>query len=315
MEQKQNIEAEAATMATAGPRGFFRATLRVCIVAFLVLSASISEGENMVSKTADSRYERGMAALKALDAEASQAVQNSLKEISPEMGRFLIEFAYGDVYSRPGLDPKSRQIATVAALTAMGNARPQLKFHIGASLNAGVTPNEIIEVMYVTTVFAGFPCGLNGIGAAREVFQEKGVSVTHDASPYLDEGTRRQRGLAAVDRTSKGAGERVIKSLSDLAPEMGKFIIDFSYGDVISRNVLTPKHKEIAMIAVCVAKGTMEPQMKVHIHAALNVGCTRQEVVELMTHMAVYAGFPAALNGLSATRQVFQELGGENAKK
>lgn len=315
MEQKQNIEAEAATMATAGPRGFFRATLGGCIVALLVLSASISEGENMVSKTADSRYERGLAALKALDAEASQAVQNSLKEISPEMGHFLIEFAYGDVYSRPGLDPKSRQIATVAALTAMGNARPQLKFHIGASLNAGVTSNEIIEVMYVTTVFAGFPCGLNGIGAAREVFQEKGVSVTHDASPYLDEGTRRQRGLAAVDRTSKGAGERVIKSLSDLAPEMGEFIIDFSYGDVISRNVLTPKHKEIAMIAVCVAKGTMEPQMKVHIHAALNVGCTRQEVVELMTHMAVYAGFPAALNGLSATRQVFQELGGENAKK
>ncbi|MBI5249540.1 MAG: carboxymuconolactone decarboxylase family protein [Desulfomonile tiedjei] len=269
----------------------------------------------MKSKETNERYDRGLAALRALDAEASQAVQNSLKDISPEMGRFIVEFAYGDVYSRPGLDPKSRQVATVAALTALGNAKPQLKFHIGAALNAGLTPDEIIEVMYVTTVFAGFPSGLNGISAAREVFQAKGVTVSHGSSPYPGGDSRRDRGLAALNQTSKDAGERVIKSLADVAPEMGYFIVDFPYGDIIARNILSPKYKEIAMIAVCVAKGTMEPQMKVHIHAALNVGCTREEIVELMTHMAVYAGFPAALNGLSGTRQVFQELDGKKGNQ
>ena len=69
------------------------------------------------------------------------------------------------------------------------------------------------------------------------------------------------------------------------------------------------------MIAVCVAKGTMMPQMKVHIHAAMNVGCSRQEIVELMTHMAVYAGFPAALNGLTACREVFKEVEAKNLRQ
>jgi 4-carboxymuconolactone decarboxylase len=96
---------------------------------------------------------------------------------------------------------------------------------------------------------------------------------------------------------------------------MAQFIIDFSYGDIFSREIVSPKHKEIAMIAVCVAKGTMEPQMKVHLRAALNVGCTKQEIVELMYHMSIYAGFPAALNGLSATRQVFQGYGSTHVSK
>ena len=282
----------------------------VCIAAVLALCPIAAAEEKMNTQNPDDRYERGMNALKALDAAAAQAVQDNLKDMSPEMGRFIVEFAYGDVYSRAGLDPKSRQIATVAALTAMGNAQPQLAFHIAAALNIGVTPDEIIDVMYVTTVFAGFPSGLNGISCAREVFEAKGVSVGREVPDAA--GTRRERGLAALNRTSKDAGERVIKSLSDIAPDMGCFIIDFSYGDIFSRNILSSKHKEIAMIAVCVSAGTMEPQLKVHLHAALNVGCAKQELVELMTHMAVYAGFPRALNGLGALRQVFEERDGKN---
>ncbi len=288
-------------------------TLGICFVVLFAFCSSINAGEDIMSNERSDRYERGLAALKALDADAAQGVIDSLKNFAPEMAKLLMEFAYGDVYSRPGLDRKSRQIATMAALTALGNAKPQLKFHIGASLNIGVTPEEIIEVMYVTTVFAGFPSGLNGITAAREVFQEKGVSLRQDKMPAAKGGTRRERGLEAVNRTSKGAGDKVIKSLADIAPDMGSFIIDFSYGDIISRDILSPMHKEIAMIAVCVAKGTMEPQMKVHMHAGLNVGLTKQEIVELMTHMAVYAGFPAALNGLTAARQVFDEAAPKGA--
>lgn len=253
------------------------------------------------------RYERGLSALDSLDRDAARGVLEGLKDLAPEMARFLIEFAYGDIYSRQGLNPRTRQIATIAALTAMGNARPQLKFHMAAALNIGITPREIIEVMYVTTVFCGFPGGLNGIAAAREVFQEKGVSVELDKQAEPPQENRRKRGLATLDQTSKGAGEKVLKSLADIAPDMGWFIVDFSYGDVFSRTILSPKDKEITMIAVCVATGTMQPQMKVHLHAALNVGCTRDQIVELMYHMVVYAGFPSALNGLSAAREVFRE--------
>jgi 4-carboxymuconolactone decarboxylase len=283
-------------------------TSAMCFCILLAMISYTHAGADMDSQKNNDRYNRGMAALQALDAEASAKVMSSLQDIAPDMERFIIEFGYGDIYSRAGLDPKSRQVATIAALTALGNAKPQLKFHIGAGLNVGLTPREIIEVMYVTTVFSGFPSGLNGINIAREVFQAKGVSVQPEASlPYDGKASRRERGLEAVNRTSKGAGDRVLKSLSDIAPDMGDFIIDFSYGDIIARNILTPKHKEITMIAVAAAKGTMEPQMKVHMHAALNVGCTKQEIIELMYHITVYAGFPAGLNGIGAAREVFQQ--------
>lgn len=290
-------------------------SLGACFIVSFILCSSSTAGENIMPNDRNDRYEGGLAALKALDADAAQGVVDSLKDVAPQMVTFLMEFAYGDVYSRPGLDRKSRQIATIAALTAMGNAKPQLKFHIGAAMNIGVTPQEIIDVMYVATVFAGFPCGLNGITAAREVFQAKGVSLSQAKAPAAKGETRRERGLEALNQTSKGAGDKVIKSLSDIAPDMGSFIIDFSYGDIISRGILSPKHKEIAMIAVCVAKGTMEPQMKVHMHAGLNVVLTKQEIVELMTHMTIYAGFPAALNGLTAARQVFEVADGKGANQ
>ncbi len=293
----------------------FIGMLSIASLFFLTVLVSLSHaGENMMSGKPNERHDRGMKALQALDAPAAQAVMDSLKDIAPDMARFIIEFGYGDVYSRPALDPKSRQVATISALTALGNAQPQLKFHIGAALNVGLAPDEIIECMYVTTVFAGFPSGLNGISAAREVFQAREVSVKPTTVQGSGNASRRQRGLKAVSLTSKDAGERVLKSLSDIAPDMGHFIIDFSYGDIISREILSPKHKEISMIAVCVAKGTMQPQMKVHIHAAMNVGCTKKEIVELMTHMAVYAGFPAALNGLMVCREVFNEIEVKAAK-
>ncbi|MCC8167147.1 MAG: carboxymuconolactone decarboxylase family protein, partial [Planctomycetes bacterium] len=82
-----------------------------------------------------SRYETGMAMLNRVDGNVGQAVVDSLRDIAPDFARYLIEFPFGDIYSRPGLDLKSREIAVVAALTALGNAAPQLKVHIGAALN------------------------------------------------------------------------------------------------------------------------------------------------------------------------------------
>nr|WP_308368645.1 MULTISPECIES: carboxymuconolactone decarboxylase family protein [unclassified Microbulbifer] len=121
------------------------------------------------------RFQRGWEKLREIDGEAGERVIESLKSIAPDLGRYTIEFPFGDIYSRPGLDLKSREIATVAALTAMGNAAPQLKVHIHGALNVGCTPQEVIEVIIQMAVYAGFPAALNGAFAAREVFVERGL--------------------------------------------------------------------------------------------------------------------------------------------
>jgi len=116
------------------------------------------------------RYHQGLAKLREIDGQAGEQVVASLADIAPDFARYLIEFPFGDIYSRPGLDLRSREIAVVAALTAMGNAAPQLKVHLHAALNVGVTREEIVEVIMQMAVYAGFPAALNGLFAAREVF-------------------------------------------------------------------------------------------------------------------------------------------------
>jgi 4-carboxymuconolactone decarboxylase len=120
----------------------------------------------------EDRYTKGLKNLEKIHPEASKLLMENLKDIAPDLGRFVVEFPYGDVYGRTGLDLKSREIATVAALTAMGDTKPELKDHIKGALNVGCNRNEVIEVIIQMAVYAGFPRAINGINAAKEVFEE-----------------------------------------------------------------------------------------------------------------------------------------------
>lgn len=125
----------------------------------------------------ESRYQRGLAKLKEIDGEAGERVVESLAGIAPDFARYLVEFPFGDIYSRPGLDLKSREIAVVAALTALGNAAPQLKVQVHGALNVGASRTEIIETIMQMAVYAGFPAALNGLAVAREVFEQRGEAA------------------------------------------------------------------------------------------------------------------------------------------
>lgn len=122
------------------------------------------------------RYERGYKRLAEVNAGAADRVVETMRELNPDLARYLVEFAYGDIYGRPGLDLKSRQIAAVAALTALGTASPQLKIHIHGALNAGCGRQEVVEVMLQTAIYAGFPAATNGLRVAGEVFRERLVN-------------------------------------------------------------------------------------------------------------------------------------------
>ena len=124
----------------------------------------------------DDRYARGWAKLKEIDGQAGENVIESLQDIAPDFARLLIEFPFGDIYSRPGLDLKMRELAVVAALTAMGNAAPQLKVHIHGARNVGCSRQEIVEVIMQMAVYAGFPAALNGLFAAKEIFSQEAAA-------------------------------------------------------------------------------------------------------------------------------------------
>jgi len=141
---------------------------------WLIISFFMIQGGSVM---AEDRFERGFKKLEEIDGEAGKKVIESLRGIAPDLARYTIEFPFGDVYSRGGLDLKSREIATIAALTALGNAVPQLKVHIHAGLNVGLKPEEITELIIQMAVYAGFPAALNGMFAAKEVFRERGIVI------------------------------------------------------------------------------------------------------------------------------------------
>jgi 4-carboxymuconolactone decarboxylase len=122
-----------------------------------------------------SRYENGLVKLAEIDGEAGHKVIDSLQAICPDLAKYIIEFPFGDIYQRPQLDLKSREIATVAALTALGHCAPQLHVHINGALNVGCKPDEIVEVILQMAVYAGFPAALNGMFVAKDVFMSRGL--------------------------------------------------------------------------------------------------------------------------------------------
>ena len=118
------------------------------------------------------RFELGKSQLEKMSGEGVDAMLDKLKDIAPDLARYTVEFPYGDVLRRPGLDLKSRQVATVAALTALGNAPVQLNAHISMALNVGCSREEIVEIITQMAVYAGFPAALNGMAVAKEVFSD-----------------------------------------------------------------------------------------------------------------------------------------------
>lgn len=123
----------------------------------------------------DERFEHGLKVLGEIDGEAGHTVIDSLADISPELGHQVVSWAFGEIYTRPGLEPRDRQLVTLGMLTALGGCEPQLEVHVGAALNVGLTPAEIVEALLHSAVYCGMPKALNATFAAKRVFAARGL--------------------------------------------------------------------------------------------------------------------------------------------
>jgi 4-carboxymuconolactone decarboxylase len=126
------------------------------------------------------RFERGWERLMEVDAEGGERVIESLRDVAPDLGRYVVEFAFGDIYQRPVLDLRQRQLVTISALTTLGGADPQLEVHINAGLNVGLSAREVVEAILHCVPYIGFPRVINAVLVAKRIFAERGVSSVHD---------------------------------------------------------------------------------------------------------------------------------------
>lgn len=125
------------------------------------------------------RFKKGMETMKDYvteDALKQMVSSDALVDIAPDLRKMIIEFAYGDIYSREGLGKKKRALVVITAVVTQG-AAPQTKTHITRGLHAGLTPKEIVEALLQLVPYIGFPHVQNALTIAQEVFREKKLLV------------------------------------------------------------------------------------------------------------------------------------------
>ena len=121
------------------------------------------------------RFELGSEKLKEIDGIGGENVIQSLQDIAPDVGKYIIEFAFGDVYTRSELSMQEREMITITSLLTTGGCEPQLEVHINGSLNVGLSPEKIIETFIQCIPYTGFPKVLNAIYTAKKIFAERHI--------------------------------------------------------------------------------------------------------------------------------------------
>lgn len=119
------------------------------------------------------RFQRGINKLMEVDGAGGENVIRSLEDAAPDLGRYIVEFAFGDIYCRDALSLQEREIITLASLLTAGGCEPQLEVHISAALHVGISPEKIIEVFLQCIPYTGFPRVLNAVFTAKRVFQSR----------------------------------------------------------------------------------------------------------------------------------------------
>ncbi|MET9494775.1 carboxymuconolactone decarboxylase family protein [Streptomyces sp. NPDC006552] len=127
------------------------------------------------SESRQERFDRGMETLARVDGDGGRRVVDALADVSPELAHQIVAWGFGEIYNRPALPPRDRQLVTLGILTALGGCEPQLEVHVRTSLKVGLTPQEIVETLLHAAGYCGFPKALNATFVAKKVFGELGL--------------------------------------------------------------------------------------------------------------------------------------------
>jgi len=122
------------------------------------------------------RYLRGVEILEAVTGNPAEQLTSRVAELAPDFARMTIEFPFGDLYARDALDLRTREVAAVAALAALGTAAPQLRVHVAAALHLGLAREEVVEILMQTAIYAGFPAALNALAQCHDLLSEGACS-------------------------------------------------------------------------------------------------------------------------------------------
>ncbi len=222
----------------------------------------------------------------------------------PEFMRILQRFIFGEVCQVGSLDNRMRELITVTVLT-VNQTLPQLKAHVGACLNVGVTPLEIREAVYQCAPFVGFPKTLNAIAAMNEVFVQKGIELPLQSAETVNEVDRYERG-AALQTPLYGSeiADRYSWLPEGFDAAIPRWLTELCFGDFATRGGLDGKTRELLTVVMLASMGGAEVQVRAHVAGALRAGNSREEIVCALSQAMPYTGIPRLFNALNCAKEL-----------
>jgi 4-carboxymuconolactone decarboxylase len=223
---------------------------------------------------------------------------STLKLTDPELIECFDNFAFDEVLRHGNLDTRARLLIQLASMIA-SQALSEYRVMLGAALTVGVTPVEAKEIVYQAVPYVGMAKVCDFIHATNDVLTERGVELPLPGQSTTTSENREEKGLA-VQKQIVGADvvDALYASAADDDIHFQRFLSANCFGDHYTRTGIDVPTRELLTFAMLVSLGGCEPQVRGHVAANLNVGNDRARLLEVLTQLVPYIGYPRTLNAL-----------------
>jgi len=229
---------------------------------------------------------------------------STLAVTDPELIEIFDNFAFDEVLSYGSLDSRTRLMVQLASMIA-SQALHEYRVMIRPALIVGVTPVEIKEIVYQAVPYVGMAKVFDFIHATNEALKENGIELPVQGQSTTTPESRAEKGLTIQKQI---IGANLVEKLYASAPEDQKHIQRFlsanCFGDHLTRSGIDVPTRELLTFSMLVSLGGCDPQVKGHVAANLHVGNSRATLIDVLTQLLPFIGYPRTLNGLRAVDEV-----------
>lgn len=223
-----------------------------------------------------------------------------IQAVAPQLYAYTQGLLFADLWKRPDLPPRDRSLVTMSALVAGGHTA-QMTGHFNLALDNGVKPSEIIALITHLAFYAGWPNAISAAGVAKEVLDQRGIKPEQIAPAPSEP--------LPVDQASETRREGLLEAAAgDIAPDLVRYTNEVLFADLWRKADLTARDRSMVTMAALIARGQAE-QLPFHLNRAMDNGLTQTQAVEVITHLAFYAGWPRAMSAIPVARTVFEGRG------
>lgn len=251
-------------------------------------------GEDAMKVTAAAAAALSMAVPAEAQDRPSVAPRN-MQAIAPALAGYTDRVLFGDVWLRPELSPRDRSIVTLSVLIATGKTA-QMASHLARGLNNGIEPAEVAGIVTQLAFYTGWPNAVSALNQVEKVFAERHVNPASLAAMRPTS--------ARLPGSDPARAATVEKTLGPIAPKLAQLTNDVLFADLWQRRDLSPRDRSLVTIAALAAGGDGD-QLSFHVQRGVENGLTPSQIIEALTHIAFYAGWPKANTAIGIAARAF----------